>query len=186
MGKINAIFLDRDGTIIHDVGYPKDPKQVELLPGVIEALKSLKKHRFKLIVVSNQSGIGRGILTLNEVEQVNEHIVSILEKNGISIDATYYCPHAPEEQCSCRKPSPEMLLLAAKALDIDVTHSFMVGDKESDIEAGKRAGCGTILLENNSVLNNFVPMPDFIASNWSEALLYILGKSPDNVERELL
>jgi histidinol-phosphate phosphatase family protein len=176
LGKIKAVFLDRDGTIIYDVGYPKDPEQIQLLPGVIEALNSLKKHRFKLIIVSNQSGIGRGILTLNEVEQINRHVVSILGKNGISIDATYYCPHAPEERCSCRKPSPEMLLRAAKDLNLDLGRSFLIGDKLSDIEAGKRAGCKTILLRNNSTAEEIRTTPDFIASNWPEALRYIFRK----------
>lgn len=173
MGKPKAVFLDRDGTIIYDVGYPKDPEQVQLLPGVIEALNSLKKHRFKLIIVSNQSGIGRGILTLNEVEQVNRHVVSILGRNGISIDATYYCPHAPEERCSCRKPSPEMLLRAAKDLRLDLDRSFLIGDKLSDIEAGKRAGCKTILL-GNGISGKWNIMPDFIARNWAAILSYIL------------
>ncbi|MEI6154355.1 MAG: HAD family hydrolase [Deltaproteobacteria bacterium] len=176
MDKLKAVFLDRDGTIIYDVGYPKDPKQVQLLPGVVEALTKIKGYGFQLVMVSNQSGVGRGRISSEEAESVHHQVLADLDRHGIKLDAFYYCFHSPEERCSCRKPSPEMLVRAAKELDINLVRSFMVGDKQIDIEAGKRAGCKTIFMGNNFVSGNLVPMPDFIASNWSEALPYILDK----------
>ncbi|MCX6239041.1 MAG: HAD family hydrolase [Bacteroidia bacterium] len=168
-----AVFLDRDGTIIRDVDYPKDPKQVELLPGTIGALRSLMDFDYKLVVISNQSGIGRGIITVEEMNQVNAKLISILDKHEIYFDSIYYCPHAPAEQCNCRKPSPEMILNAAEELNINLALSFMVGDKFSDIESGKRAGCGTILLKNEGLFEWDIT-PDFVASNWAEVLTFIL------------
>lgn len=169
-----AIFFDRDGTLVYDVGYPKDPQQVRLLPGVERALATLKEHGFLLVLVSNQSGIGRGLVTVEQAEQVHCRVVSVLAEYDVQLDAIYYCPHAPEERCSCRKPSPEMLLRAAEELDLDLSQSFMIGDKPSDIEAGKRAGCRTILLTANSVFSKSDPIPDYVAATWSEVLQYVL------------
>ncbi len=167
-----AIFLDRDGTIIFDVGYPKNPQRVLLIPGVVHALRQFIFLGFKLIVISNQSGIGRRIITVNEMNQVNAKLVSILNENQIFLDGIYFCPHSPEEQCNCRKPAPDMILKAATELDINLSLSFMVGDKLSDIEAGKRAGCGTILLCGEE-LNEFNVRPDFTTSKWDDVLMYI-------------
>lgn len=169
-----AVFFDRDGTLIYDAGYLKDPQQVRLLPGVGRALATLKEHGFLLVLVSNQSGIGRGLVTVEQAEQVHSQVVSDLAEYGIQLDAVFYCPHAPEEQCSCRKPSPGMLLRAAGELDLDLARSFMIGDKASDIEAGKRAGCRTILLTANSV-PALDPTPDYITADWSEVVRYILN-----------
>ena len=141
-----AIFLDRDGTVIEDVGYLRDPGQVQMLPGAGPALRLLQDHGFALVVVSNQSGIGRGWITPGEAEQVHERMRACLAAHGVSLDAVYYCPHAPDARCPCRKPSPEMILRAAQELDLDRARSFLVGDKATDIQAGQRAGCYTILL----------------------------------------
>ena len=170
-----GVFFDRDGTIIYDVGYPRRPEQVTLILGVEEALAEIKQHGFQLIMVSNQSGVGRGILNLEEAEQVHRQVISCLRKSGIEVDGFYYCFHSPEEHCSCRKPSPEMLFRAAEELNINLAESIMVGDKQSDIEAGKRAGCKTILLLDSSEREDVTFKPDFIASNWSDVLLYILN-----------
>lgn len=178
-----AVFLDRDGTIIRDVGYPKDPRQVQLLPGIVEALRSLIDFGYKLVVISNQSGIGRGIITFEEMNQVNAKLISILKRHEIYFNSIYYCPHAPEEQCNCRKPSPEMILKAANELDINLSLSFMVGDKLSDVETGKRAGCGTILLKNKG-LAEWDITPDFIASDWTEALPFILKNDLANANKQ--
>ncbi len=171
------MFLDRDGTLIYDVGYPRDPRQVQLLPGAGQALKKLKEQGFLLVLVSNQSGIGRGLVTAEQAEQVHQEFLSQLERYGVQLDAVYYCPHAPGEQNRCRKPSPAMLLQAAKELDLDLTRSFMVGDKASDVEAGKRAGCQTVLLSTKPVLDELDPMPDEVAGSWPEVVQCILGRS---------
>jgi D-glycero-D-manno-heptose 1,7-bisphosphate phosphatase len=139
-----ALFMDRDGTVMVDVGYPRSPDDVELVADAPEALARLRGLGLKLVVVSNQSGVGRGLVTADEAASVHRRFVEALRAQGVELDAAYYCPHAPDEGCSCRKPSPELLERAARELDLDLGESFMVGDKESDLEAGRRAGCRTI------------------------------------------
>ncbi len=139
-----ALFMDRDGTVMVDVGYPRRPDDVELLPDAPPMLARLHDLGFKLVVVSNQSGVGRGLVTADEAEAVHERFVEALRAGGVELDAAYYCPHAPDEGCSCRKPSPELLQRAARELALDLPESFMVGDRDSDLEAGRRAGCRTI------------------------------------------
>lgn len=172
-GELRAVFLDRDGTIVYDVGYPRDPRRIRLLPGVGFALGELKRDDFCLVLVSNQSGVGRGILTSEEVEAVHRQVVSRLREYGVQLDAAYYCTHAPEAQCRCRKPSPCMLFQAAEELGLNLAHSFMVGNEPSDIEAGPRAGCRTILLLGNPVAWELDPAPDHIARDWTGVLEYI-------------
>ena len=140
-----ALFLDRDGTIIIDTDYPDDPKKVAFLPGTIEALRMIQKE-YELIVISNQSGVGRGLITPEQFNAVHEQFVKMVKSVNIEITETYYCPHAPEEMCECRKPSPKMILDAAEKHDIDLSSSYMIGDKMSDVIAGRRAGCMTILI----------------------------------------
>lgn len=181
MGNSNrAIFFDRDGTIIYDMVYPRNPELVQFLPGVREALVKLKKCGYQLVLVSNQSGVGRGILTHEEAEQVHQRVVSSLEEVNVKLDASYYCFHAPEEHCTCRKPSPEMLLRAAGEMNLDLNRSFMVGDSDSDIEAGKRAGCKTIFLTNGVTSARPQVNSDFAAADWLTILEYILDSHYNN------
>jgi D-glycero-D-manno-heptose 1,7-bisphosphate phosphatase len=168
-----AVFLDRDGTVIHDVGYPRDPALVRLMPGAAAALVELQRRGFALVVVSNQSGIGRGLITEEEARQVHERFVALLAEHGIRLDAVCYCPHTPEAGCACRKPAPGMLVHAADTLGIDLVRSFLVGDKASDIEAGRRAGCRTVLLTVGEEEDETTP--DAVASNWLEVMRHILG-----------
>ncbi len=145
-----AVFLDRDGTVIVDRGYLADHGQgVELLPGAGEALARLSKAGFQLVIISNQSGVGRGLCDQTAVTAQNRRLRELLAEFQVEPAAEKFCPHTPEDKCRCRKPSPEMLLQAARELDIDLTRSYMVGDKESDVEAGQRAGCRTVLLGQN-------------------------------------
>jgi D-glycero-D-manno-heptose 1,7-bisphosphate phosphatase len=141
-----AVFLDRDGTVIHDVGYISDPELVELVPGAPEALAALKAHGYRLVLVSNQSGIGRGYFGCEDARAVHERMVAELERRGVELDDAHYCPHAPDEGCDCRKPRPGLLFRAARALDVDLGRSVMVGNRSVDVEAGRAAGCRTILL----------------------------------------
>jgi D-glycero-D-manno-heptose 1,7-bisphosphate phosphatase len=168
-----TIFLDRDGTVIHDTGYPNDPQQVRLLPGVGEALARLQQQGFHLILVSNQSGVNRGIITEVQALQVHRQVLASLTPYGVRIDAAYYCTHVPEEGCSCRKPAPGMLLGAAADLGLDLSRAFMIGDKPSDIEAGMRAGCRTILLTTMPEPGMCNPRPEATLIDWSEVLQYI-------------
>jgi rfaE bifunctional protein nucleotidyltransferase chain/domain len=136
-----ALFLDRDGTLIEDAGYPRDPSLVRPLPGTAEALRTLASAGFLLVVVSNQSGVGRGLITPEEAAAVHSRFEACFAAEGVRFDACLYCFHTPAAGCPCRKPSPGLLLRAAADLNIALPASCIVGDKDSDTEAGLRAGC---------------------------------------------
>jgi D-glycero-D-manno-heptose 1,7-bisphosphate phosphatase len=140
-----AVFIDRDGTIIEDTDYCSHPKQVKVFPGVPEALRRLKSEGFKLIVITNQSGIGRGFFTLDEYRCVESEVSRQLGQ-GL-IDATYFCPDVPGQHSSHRKPSPGMILQATQEHQIDLARSFFIGDKEIDVECGRNAGVRTIRVQ---------------------------------------
>lgn len=167
-----AAFLDRDGTLIEDVGFPRDPGQVRMLDGAAPALRSMAAAGLRLVVISNQSGIGRGLITPEQAQSVHQRFASVLADEGIALDGAKYCPHAPDEGCGCRKPSPRMLLEAAQELDLDVERSFMIGDKLSDVEAGQRAGCRTVLLAPAGF--DPVPAADLVATDWDAAARFVL------------
>jgi histidinol-phosphate phosphatase family protein len=160
MARSPAVFLDRDGTVIHDTDYPRDPADVTLIPGAAEALDELARAGYRPVIVSNQSGIGRGLVTEAEAAAVHERFLGLLSSLGVRIAGSYFCPHAPDEGCGCRKPSPELLLRAAEELDLDLSRSVMVGDKDSDVEAGRRAGCKAVRFRGD----------------WSEVVTVILGR----------
>jgi D-glycero-D-manno-heptose 1,7-bisphosphate phosphatase len=141
-----AVFLDRDGTLIEDRGHLDDPSQVNLLEGVPEALRRLQAAGFKLVLVSNQSGVGRGWLSEAKLEAVHRSLLRRLAEHCVSLDAAYYCVHAPENGCTCRKPLPGLLLSASNDLKLDLHRSWMVGDKRSDAQAGLAAGARAILV----------------------------------------
>jgi D-glycero-D-manno-heptose 1,7-bisphosphate phosphatase len=140
-----AVFIDRDGTIIEDADYCSHPRQVKVFPGVPEALRRLKSKEFKLIVITNQSGIGRGFFTVDEYRSVESEVSRQLG-HGL-IDATYFCPDVPGQNSSHRKPSPGMILQAKQEHQIDLTRSFFIGDKEIDVECGRNAGLRTIRVQ---------------------------------------
>lgn len=141
-----AVFFDRDGTLIVDHGYLSSPEQVEFVPGAIEVLQALQNRNFLLVVVSNQSGVGRGLITQSQADSVDERFRALLNENGIRLAGAYYCLHAPDAGCECRKPQPGLLRRAAQDLNIDLAHSYMVGDKVSDYEAGEAVGCRPVLI----------------------------------------
>lgn len=185
--KNKAIFLDRDGTINIDPGYISDPDLIKLYPGVVEGIKLLKnKFGFKIIVISNQSGITRGILTSEIVDSVNNRINQILFEEETQIDAFYYCPFHPEfdskENCKCRKPSPEMVFKAVDDFGINLSQSFFMGDRESDILCAHNAGVRSILIGNTMTkpkiieLHNSQNSPNFICYNFLDAVEYIESK----------
>lgn len=153
MEKRKAVFLDRDGTINLEVDYLSRVEEFQFIPGAPLAIKRLKDAGFLLVVVTNQSGIARGYYDESALERIHQHMHEELEKFGVAIDACYFCPHHPEHgvgpykrECTCRKPFPGMLFQAAKELDIDLSASFMVGDKIADVKAGIEAGCTPILV----------------------------------------
>lgn len=141
-----AIFLDRDGVINVDRGYVCRPEDFVFFPGALEALLDFQKKGYLLIIVTNQSGIGRGYYTLGDFEHLMEWMKKKLSAHGIFLHAIYFCPHHPSQECDCRKPKPGMILRAAKDFGIDLKNSWMIGDKPSDIKAGLAAGVGHTIL----------------------------------------
>ncbi len=165
----SAVFLDRDGTIIEDVGYIAQPADVRLLPNAAKGIRRFNIAGRLVVIVSNQSGVARGLFDEEAMMAVHERVVEDLKREGCRIDGAYYCPflngeHAKVARYRCdsdlRKPKPGMLLLAAEALDIDLSRSWMIGDSTRDVEAGRRAGCGTILLSPNGALSTDVPLSE--------------------------
>ena len=156
--KASAVFLDRDGTIIEDVGYIARPEDVRLLPHAAEGIRRFNGAGHLVVIVSNQSGVARGLFSEETMKTVHQRVVEALEKEGCRIDGAYYCPflngddakvEAYRRDSNLRKPEPGMLLLAAKDMGIDLGKSWMIGDALRDVEAGRRAGCRTILLARN-------------------------------------
>ena len=168
------IFLDRDGTLNFDPGYIHQPEKVQLLDGVIPGLKRLQGH-YRFVVISNQSGIARGYHGHDEVIAVNERIEELLELHNLKIERFYYCPHVPDDNCPCRKPKPNLLYKAVDELGGDINNSWMIGDKPSDIGAGKAAGARTVFLSGNDIEANVDP--DFTAADLLEAAEIILREN---------
>ena len=144
-----AVFLDRDGTMAKDVHYCSHPRDFELFRSTAKAIKLLNEHGFKVIVITNQSGIARGYFTEETLAEIHKKMTRELAKEGAWVDAIYYCPHHPDDGCECRKPKPKMLLEAASELEVDLSRSYVVGDLDADIEMGKRVGCKTILISDS-------------------------------------
>ena len=142
-----AVFLDRDGTLIEELNYISDPDRVRLLPGVAGALRSLQAAGFALVVISNQAGVGRGLFPLASVYAVMARLRRELRREGVELDAIYFCPHRPEDHCACRKPGTELVERAAEDLMLDLRRSVMFGDKEIDVETGRRAGAAGVLVK---------------------------------------
>lgn len=148
-----AVFLDRDGVIIEEKDYLSDPDQLCLIPGAAEAIASLNRAGIPVVVVTNQSGVARGYFPESRIQTIHDRLDAMLLSHEARIDAYFHCPHHPTEgsapyikKCDCRKPEPGLLLQAAEKLGLDLDRSFMIGDKSSDLEAGSRAGCFSILV----------------------------------------
>lgn len=173
MSKARAVFLDRDGTLMEEVDYCSDPAKVRVYAGVPEALRRLKAAGWLTFIVTNQSGIGRGLMTEAQYHAVQAELMRQLGPG--SVDAVYFCPDAPGVPSSRRKPAPGMVWEAAQTYDIDLPRSFFIGDKDSDIECGQRAGSKTIL-----VLTGYGRQqrscPDFMAQDFNHAAELVLKR----------
>lgn len=179
-----AIFIDKDGTLVRDIPYNVDPEKITFLPHVGEGLRLLHKAGYKIIVVSNQSGVARGLFREAALAIVEKRLQTLFNEYEIPLDGFYYCPHLPEgvvkkyaTTCTCRKPNPGLLMKAAKDFGIDVQKSWMIGDILNDIEAGKKAGCRTILIDNGGETEWIITenrVPDAIVPNMLEATDHIL------------
>ncbi|MBC8160104.1 MAG: HAD family hydrolase [Roseiflexaceae bacterium] len=169
-----AVFLDRDNTINADPGYLSDPAAVRLLPGALAGLRRMQAGGLPLILISNQAGVGRGYFDQATMWAVHGQLVQLLEAGGVQLAGAYYCPHTPWDECPCRKPAPGMLFQAAREHEIDLKVSFMIGDKPSDVEAGRRAGCRTVLIGAAS-LPPRSPFVDTVCPDLTAAAAWILG-----------
>ena len=181
-GARKAIFLDRDGTINIEKGYITDPREIKLVPMAGESISTLNRRKVPVIVITNQAAIGKGLLTVETFENINEKLWNDLQAVNAFYDALYYCPHDPEAitDCLCRKPKPGLFLQAAKDFNIDLSASFMIGDKLTDVTAGHLSGCRTVFLlsgygnKHDKVrLNDCTPKPDFICDTLAEAIDWI-------------
>lgn len=174
-----AIFLDRDGTLVHPRHYPSRPEDLILYDGVGSRLAWLQDTGFRLVVVTNQSGLARGLFDAAALSRMHEHLTQQLARDGVRVDAIYHCPHHPDGivpelaiRCECRKPAPGMVLRAAAELGLDLARSWFVGDILDDVEAGNRAGCRTVLVDlgTEPEPRDDVRRPDYVARDTVHAL----------------
>ncbi len=172
-----AVFLDRDGLLIEDTGYVHKLSDLKIKVGVIAGLKRLQKD-FLLFIVTNQSGLGRGLYGIDEYTLFQNALIAKLNEREITITKTYYCPHDPAKtSCECRKPSPFFLRQAEKEFGIDLKQSYMVGDRNSDVETGHNAGTKTVLVRmNNSDPTRSDAAPSFHASAFLDAVKWVLAQ----------
>jgi D-glycero-D-manno-heptose 1,7-bisphosphate phosphatase len=168
-----AVFLDRDGTLMEEVEYCRDPEKVRLLPGINEGLARLKEAGFKCVIITNQSGIGRGWISKAEYEAVHTRLIELLPAD--LIDATYFCPDAPGTPSDCRKPAPGMVLAAERDLSLDLKRSWFVGDKASDVGCGRNAHVRTIMVQTGYGAAEGDTGADFVAKDFAAAVEIILG-----------
>jgi len=171
-----AIFIDRDGTLIEEVDFLSRPEDMRVFTFSAQALRLFKDQDYKIIVITNQSGVGRGYFNADDVRSVHEALTA--ELPGM-IDAFYFCPHHPDDGCSCRKPSSGMIEQAVEDHDIDIANSWIVGDKTLDIETGLNIGVSTALVLTGygaSHVKDLVRMPDIVADNILEAARQIISR----------
>lgn len=183
-----ACFLDRDGVIVEDIGYLADPRDLRLIGNAGPAIRRLNDASIPTIVITNQAGVARGYLEESRLTDIHAELARLLAESGARVDGFYYCPHHPTAgrgeyrvACDCRKPAPGMLLAAAADLDLDLTGSFFVGDKLSDLGAGHNAGCRTILVRtgygrqiDDATIADSGYRPAFMARDISDAVDFCL------------
>lgn len=179
-----AVFLDRDGTLIRDKKYAHRPAEIELLDGVVPGLKLLQRAGYHLIVVTNQSGVARGLFKEADVNEMHEHLRQLLLAEGVDIAGFYYCPHHPEGvvpdytfRCDCRKPAPGLILRASAEKAISLPQSWLIGDLVTDIEAGLAAGCNTILIQHDQhgFSSQSIPPQTKVVGSFASAVQIILS-----------
>jgi len=172
-----AVFLDRDGTIARDVPYCSRPEDFELLPGVSEGIRLLNEAGFKVIVITNQSGVSRGYFTKEMLEEIHQKMKDDLSKFGAHIDGIYFCPHHPDQGCDCRKPKPTLIYQATQAHGIQLDESFFIGDMPLDVVAGYAAGCKACLISSSRTWerNRYSTVePDFVAHDFLDACSWVV------------
>jgi heptosyltransferase-2 len=176
-----TVFLDRDGTTNRDTGYIKTPDELEVFPGAVEAIARLKQAGAKVVMITNQSGVGRGFFSLEMLGAIHARLREIFQAGGASLDGLYYCPHHPDDGCACRKPGTAMVERAVADLGLDLSRAYVVGDQRCDIELARRIGAKGILvttgptsLEALARLREEGMAPDYVAANLGEAVNWLL------------
>jgi len=180
---INVVFLDRDGVINRDSPeYIKSWAEFEFLPGSLDAIRLLSQNGFSIIIITNQSAIGRGMVPRETLEDMHRRMRLAIEARGGKIDAIFFCPHTPDDDCGCRKPKPGLILRAAKTLNLDPRRAVMIGDSAKDIQCARNAGCNTAVLvrtgngrQAETELKKRLMPPDHIADDLNAAVRWILG-----------
>ena len=180
-----AIFLDRDGVLIENrADYVREWSQVKIIPEAIHALSRSAIKNYKIVIVTNQSAVGRGIISLGAANEINRRLVNVIQDHGGHVDGVYVCPHKPDDNCLCRKPKPGLLLQAAKELSLNLQRSWMIGDARSDMQAGQAAGVSqTILVKTGrgrAQLSQFGPdrfSNNLIMENLAQALNAIIANA---------
>jgi D-glycero-D-manno-heptose 1,7-bisphosphate phosphatase len=166
-----AIILDRDGTIVRDYNYLDDPRRLEFLPGAAAALRQFTERGHPIIIVTNQSGVGRGRLTLERMHEINERFLRMVEEIGATVEGLYSCPHRPEDDCECRKPKPKLVLDGAAAVGFEPAHSVVIGDKSSDIALGRNLQAVTMLVtDDGRATDGDWVEPDYLIRDLLEAV----------------
>jgi len=172
-----AVFLDRDGTINQDIGYIDSPERLFIIDGAASAIKRLNSKGFRVVVITNQSGVGRGYFTKEAADSVNKKLEEILKREGAHLDGIYYCPHHPDDNCECRKPRIGLLEKAKNDLAIDFKKSYVIGDKGSDIEIAQSIGGKGILVLTGSGKDEKQKLdhePSYIATDLKDAVEWII------------
>jgi len=190
--KNKAVFLDKDGTLIPDIPYNVNPDLITISQEVIQGLQLLQGKGYVLIIISNQAGVAKGYFTIEALKGVREKITELLSQHQIKIEDFYFCPHHSEGKveeytvdCECRKPKPGMIFQACKDHNIDAANSWMIGDILNDVEAGNRAGCKTVLLDNGNETEwktESIRTPTFLATGFLRAANFIVNHEKEAVE----
>ncbi len=175
MSRRGAVFLDRDGTVIADKHYLSDPDGVEILPGAAQAIARLNARGVAVFLVTNQSGIGRGMFTQQDFGSVQERLISELAQHGAHLDGVYFCPHSPDEACACRKPAPGLFERAAREHDLDLSRSVFIGDRLRDVEPAFLWGGTPILVRGSSPDEGADRAPGIIIAEDLDAAVELAG-----------
>lgn len=187
-----VVFLDRDGTINKDplAEYVTSKEEFEFIPGAIEALRLLSKAGYKIFIISNQQGVGKGIFSRETLDEITAEMLDVMKKKGAPIGGVYYCTHKEEENCLCRKPKTGLIDKAIEGLEADLKETFFIGDTERDIKTGKAVGCKTILTLSGKTKSSDAPKtwqakPDYIFDDLKEAAKFILRLSKNVPSAEI-
>ena len=176
---MKVVFLDRDGVLNQDrADYVKNLQEFKILPGAAEAVARLNRMAYRVVVVSNQAGVGKGLISEEILSQITEALHNAVRKAGGNIEAIYYCTHTPEDACDCRKPRPGLILKACENLGIQPSECVFIGDAERDVKAARAAGCGSVLVltgyAGEQDVAGFESKPDYVADDLHDAVNWIL------------